>query len=173
PARPELLRSLADLCREKGALFVLDEVQCGLGRTGRMFAFQHSGVVPDILTLAKPLGGGLPMGAVLLRESLAPAIAVGDHGSTSGGTRVAGAASHAVLDRLTSAGFREGVERKGRSLQRGLQKLARQHRAAIAEIRALGLMVGIEFHGEAGPVQTALRERGFLTTKAGDKVLRL
>jgi acetylornithine/N-succinyldiaminopimelate aminotransferase len=173
PARPELLRGLADLCREKGALFVLDEVQCGLGRTGQMFAFQHSGVVPDILTLAKPLGGGLPMGAVLLKESLAPAIAVGDHGSTFGGNPVAAAASHVVLDRLTSAGFLQGVERKGRSLQRGLQKLARQHRAAIAEVRSLGLMVGIELHGEAGPVQTALRERGFLTTKAGDKVLRL
>lgn len=173
PARPEFLRGLADLCRERGALLVLDEVQCGLGRTGRMFAFQHAGVVPDILTLAKPLGGGLPMGAVLLKETLAPAIAVGDHGSTFGGNPVAAAASLVVLDRLTSPGFLEGVAKKGLSLQRGLKKLARAHPAAIAEVRGQGLMVGVEFHGEAGPVHKGLRERGYLATKAGDKVLRL
>jgi acetylornithine/succinyldiaminopimelate/putrescine aminotransferase len=173
PARPEFLRGLADLCRETGALFVLDEVQCGLGRTGRMFAFQHADVVPDVLTLAKPLGGGLPMGAVLLKESLAPAIAVGDHGSTFGGNPVAAAASLVVLDRLTSPGFLQGVERKGRSLQRGLKKLAREHKGLVREVRGLGLMVGLELEGEAGPVQKGLRERGFLATKAGDKVLRL
>jgi acetylornithine/succinyldiaminopimelate/putrescine aminotransferase len=173
PAPPEFLKGLAQLCRERGTLLVLDEVQCGLGRTGRMFAFQHAGIVPDIVTLAKPLGGGLPMGAVLIKDSLAPAIAVGDHGSTFGGNPVAAAASHAVLDRLTAPGFLEKIEKKGRALQRGLGKLARAHPSAIAEVRALGLMVGIEFHGEAGPVMKGLRERGFLATKAGDKVLRL
>lgn len=173
PAPPEFLRGLRDLCRERGALLVADEVQCGLGRTGKMFAYQHAGIVPDILTLAKPLGGGLPMGAVLLREDLAAAIHPGDHGSTFGGNPVAAAASMAVLERITEPGFVESVEKKGVLLRRGLAKLARAHKDAIAEVRGLGLMVGIEFKGEAGPVLKALRAKGVLATKAGDHVLRV
>jgi predicted acetylornithine/succinylornithine family transaminase len=172
-APPEFLRGLRDVCRERGALLVFDEVQCGLGRTGKLFAFQHSGVTPDILTLAKPLGGGLPMGAVLLREDLASALSTGDHGSTFGGNPVAAAASVAVLDRLTSAGFLPSVERRGAALTRGLKRLARAFPAAIVEVRGLGLMLGVEFKGESGPVVKGLRERGFLATKAGDTVLRL
>ena len=113
------------------------------------------------------------MGALLLREELAPAIAVGDHGSTFGGNPVATAASLAVLDRLASPGFLEGVARRGASLARGLKKLARAYPSAIAEVRGVGLMVGLELRGPAGPVVKALRERGFLATKAGDNVLRL
>jgi len=173
PAPPEFLRGLSALCRERGALLVADEVQCGLGRTGRMFAYEHSGIVPDILTLAKPLGGGLPMGAILIREELAVAIATGDHGSTFGGNPVAAAASLAVLDRLSTPGFVEGVAKKGAQLRRGLLKLARTHKDAVAEVRGLGLMVGIEFKGEAGPVLKGLRDKGVLGTKAGDRVLRL
>jgi acetylornithine/N-succinyldiaminopimelate aminotransferase len=173
PAPPAFLQGLRRLTRDKGALLVLDEVQCGLGRTGRMFAFQHAEIVPDILTLAKPLGGGLPMGAVLVRDELAPAIAVGDHGSTFGGNPVAAAASLAVLERLSSPGFLEGVARRGASLMRGLKKVARAHPSLVAEVRGLGLMVGLELTSEAGPVVKALRARGFLATKAGDKVLRL
>ncbi len=173
PAPPEFLRGLRRIADESGALLVMDEVQCGLGRTGRMFAFEHAGVVPDILTLAKPLGGGLPMGATLIKEALTSAIGVGDHGSTFGGNPVAAAASLAVLDRLTAPGFLEKVAKKGRSLHRGLQKMRRAYPQAVAEVRGLGLMVGIEFHGEAGPVLKGLRGRGFLATKAGDKVMRL
>jgi predicted acetylornithine/succinylornithine family transaminase len=173
PAPPEFLRGLEQICRAKGALLVFDEVQCGLGRTGRMFAHQHAGVVPDILTLAKPLGGGLPLGAVLLRDSLVHHLQVGDHGSTFGGNPVAAAAALAVLDRLMAPGFLEGITKNGDALQRGLKKLARAHRQAIAEVRGMGLMVGVEFHGEAAPVLKGLRERGVLATKTGDKVLRL
>lgn len=173
PARPEFLRGLADLCRAKGALLVADEIQCGLGRTGKLFAYQHAGIAPDILTLAKPLGGGLPLGAVLLREDLAPAIAVGDHGSTFGGNPVACAASLAVLDRLISPGFLDGVARRGGQLRRGLEALARAHPKAVADVRGLGLMIGVELKGEAGPVQKGLRDRGVLATKAGERVLRL
>jgi acetylornithine/succinyldiaminopimelate/putrescine aminotransferase len=138
-----------------------------------MFAHQHAGVVPDIMTLAKPLGGGLPMGAILLRDSLAHHLQVGDHGSTFGGNPVAAAASLAVLDRLESAGFLETVAKNGEALMRGLRKLARAHKKAIAEVRGMGLMVGVEFHGEAGPVLKGLREKRVLATKTGDKVLRL
>ncbi len=173
PADPAFLRGLADLARERGGLLVLDEVQSGLGRTGTMFAYQQAGVTPDILTLAKPLGGGLPMGAILIREELASAIHPGDHGSTFGGNPVAAAAALAVLDRLTAPGFLETVQRRGSALSRGLRKLARKFPDAIAEVRGPGLMIGVEFRGEAGPVLKALREKGILATKAGDKVLRL
>jgi predicted acetylornithine/succinylornithine family transaminase len=173
PAPPEFLRGLSALCRERGALFVADEVQCGLGRTGRMFAYQHAGITPDILTLAKPLGGGLPMGAILLREELAASIRAGDHGSTFGGNPVAAAAALAVLDRITAPGFLEEIQKKGATLVRGLTRLRRRFPAALTEVRGLGLMLGVEFKGEAGPVLKGLRERGVLATKAGDKVLRL
>jgi acetylornithine/N-succinyldiaminopimelate aminotransferase len=173
PATPEFLRGLAEIARRKGALVVFDEVQCGLGRTGKMFAYQHAGIVPDILTLAKPLAGGLPMGAILLREGLAGHLHVGDHGSTFGGNPVAAAAAIAVLDRLIAPGFVEGIEKKGDFLMRSLGKLRKRYPKAIAEVRGLGLMVGVEFHGEAGPVLKGLKDRGVLATKAGDKVLRL
>jgi predicted acetylornithine/succinylornithine family transaminase len=173
PATPELLRGLLALCRERGALLVFDEIQCGLGRTGKMFAFQHSGVVPDILTLAKPLAGGLPMGAILLKDSLAPALKVGDHGTTFGGNPVCAAAALAVLDHLEAPGFLADVEARGLTLMRGLLKLAKKHKDKVAEVRGLGLMVGIELRGEAAPVLKGLRDKGILATKAGDKVLRL
>ena len=173
PATPEFLKGLEAICRERGALLVFDEIQCGLGRTGKMFAYQHSGVVPDMLTLAKPLGGGLPMGALLLKESLAPALKVGDHGTTIGGNPVCAAAALAVLDDLEALGFVDCIAARGLYLMRGLKKLARAHKDKIAEVRGLGLMVGVEFRGEAAPVLKGLREKGILATKAGDKVLRL
>lgn len=173
PAPDGFLSGLAELCRTRGALLVADEIQCGLGRTGRLFAHQHHGFTPDMLTLAKPLGGGLPLGAVLLREDLAGRVSVGDHGSTFGGNPVACAAALAVLDRLTSAGFLESVERKGAALARGLRKVARLHPGMVAEVRGLGLMLGVELRTPAAPVLEGLRERGVLATRAGDRVLRL
>jgi acetylornithine/N-succinyldiaminopimelate aminotransferase len=173
PARPEFLRGVASLARERGALVIFDEVQSGLGRTGKMFAYEHAGVTPDILTLAKPLGGGLPMGAILIRDELADAIKPGDHGSTFGGNALVAAAALAVLDRLTAPGFLDVIERRGAALLRGLKKIARRFPDAVAEVRGRGLMIGIEFKGEAGPVLKGLRARNVLATKAGDTVLRL
>ena len=135
PATPEFLKGLEAICRERGALLVFDEIQCGLGRTGKMFAFQHSGVVPDILTLAKPLAGGLPMGAILLRESLAGALKVGDHGTTFGGNPVCAAAALAVLDHLEEPGFIDDIGARGLYLVRGLKKLARKYKGQVAEVR--------------------------------------
>jgi acetylornithine/succinyldiaminopimelate/putrescine aminotransferase len=173
PATAEFLKGLEAICRERGALLVFDEIQCGLGRTGKMFAYQHSGVVPDMLTLAKPLAGGLPMGALLLKEQYAPALKLGDHGTTFGGNPVCAAAALAVLDHLEAPGFLDDVAARGLYLVRGLKKLARAHKDKIADVRGLGLMVGVEFRGEAAPVLKGLREEGILATKAGDKVLRL
>jgi acetylornithine/succinyldiaminopimelate/putrescine aminotransferase len=173
PASAEFLRGLEAICRKKGALVVFDEIQCGLGRTGRMFAYQHSGVVPDILTLAKPLAGGLPMGAILLKDEYAHFLKVGDHGTTFGGNAVCAAAANAVLDHLEQPGFVDDVAARGLYLQRGLKKLARKHKGAITEVRGLGLMVGVELAGEAAPVLKGLKEKGILAVKAGEKVLRL
>jgi len=172
-ATPEFLKGLSSLCRERGALLVFDEIQCGLGRTGKMFAYEHSGVVPDILTLAKPLAGGLPMGAVLVKDTLTAAIKVGDHGSTFGGNPVAAAAALAVLDHLTEPGFLDGLEARGLYLLRGLRRLAKRHKGSVADVRGVGLMLGIELRGEAGPVVAGLRERSILAVKAGTHVLRL
>jgi acetylornithine/N-succinyldiaminopimelate aminotransferase len=172
-APDDFLHGLSDLCRDQGALLVSEEVQCGLGRTGSLFAFQRANLRPDMVTLAKPLGGGLPLGAVLLREDLAGALHPGDHGSTFGGNPVAAAAALAVLDRLTSGNFLGKVQKKSRLLRRGLEDLSARHPNQIAEIRGVGLMIGIEFHGPAGPILQGLRARGILATKAGDNVLRL
>jgi len=171
-APAEFLQGLADICRDAGALLVSEEVQCGLGRTGRLFAYEHANLRPDILTLAKPLGGGLPLGAILVREEIAGKIAVGDHGSTFGGNAVAAAAALAVLERLTDDGFLAKVEKRARALRRGLNVLARKHHAVV-QVRSLGLIVGVEFKGAAAPVVKGLRDQGVLATKAGDNVLRL
>lgn len=173
PASIEFLQGLRKLCTERGALLIVDEIQCGFGRTGKMFAYQHAGITPDILTVAKPLGGGLPMGATLLGEQFVSKIHVGDHGSTFGGNPVCAAASNAILDRLTAPGFVESVETKGAQLERGLRKIARKHKDKIVEVRGRGLMQGVEFRSDASAVVKGLREKGILTIKAGEKVLRL
>jgi predicted acetylornithine/succinylornithine family transaminase len=173
PASVEFLQGLRKLCTERGALLIVDEIQCGFGRTGKMFAYQHAEITPDILTVAKPLGGGLPMGATLLAERFVPKIHVGDHGSTFGGNPVCAAASHAILDRLTAPGFVESIAKKGEQLRKGLKKIARKHKGKIVDVRGLGLMQGVEFKSDASLVVKGLREKGILTIRAGEKVLRL
>jgi acetylornithine/succinyldiaminopimelate/putrescine aminotransferase len=138
-----------------------------------MFAYQHAGIRPDILTLAKPLGGGLPLSAVLVREELAGALKVGDHGSTFGGNPVAAAASLVVLDQIGNEEFVAKVAKKGAALAKGVRAAARRHPRAIKTCRGLGLMLGIEMHGPAAELVRGLRERGVLATRAGDNVLRL
>ncbi len=172
-APEDFLQGLSDICRETGALLVSEEVQCGLGRTGALFAYERAHIRPDIVTLAKPLGGGLPLGAVLLREELAGALQVGDHGSTFGGNPVAAAASLVILDRLTSGGFLGKVEKKGKMLRRNLRAMQRKYPNQIRDVRGLGLMFGVELTGPASPIVAGLRARGILATKAGENVLRL
>ncbi|HET7747429.1 MAG TPA: acetylornithine/succinylornithine family transaminase [Vicinamibacteria bacterium] len=172
-APPDFLQGLADLCRDAGALLVAEEVQCGLGRTGEMFAYQKANIRPDMLTLAKPLGGGLPLGAVLVRADLAGAMAVGEHGSTFGGNPVSCAAGLAVLDRLTSPDFLAKVRRKGDLLHHGLHALQKKYIDRVRDVRGVGLMAGMEFMGAAKPIVRELRSRGVLASRAGDNVLRM
>lgn len=162
-------RRLAD---RSGALLIFDEIQCGLGRTGKLFAFQHSGIQPDMLTLAKPLGGGLPLGAVLTAPQLDGVVKPGHHGTTFGGNPLACRLGAVVLDELEHGGLLRTVETTGRWF--GAELLALKERSpAIVDVRGMGLMWGIELDRPAGPVAKALLEKGFVVGTARERVLRL
>lgn len=172
PVAAEFLTGLRALCDEREALLIFDEVQCGLGRTGHLFAFEAAGVTPDILTLAKPLAGGLPMGATLVRESVAQAMEPGDHATTFGGGPLVARVALAVFERVSDPDFLAAVRAKGEWLGGRLGELAGRH-ARVREVRGRGLMWGIELDVPAAPVVNAALERGLLLTSAGPEVLRL
>ncbi len=169
PGTREYLQGAQALCRERGAFLILDEVQTGIGRTGRTFAYQHFGLQPDLVCLAKSLAAGVAMGAVLIGERLG-AIPGRVHGSTFGGNPLASAAANAVLDVLEEEQLCERAARLGASLQEKLRALDSPH---VREVRGLGLMVGVELKQKVGPLVTALKGRGVLALGAGATVLRL
>jgi acetylornithine/N-succinyldiaminopimelate aminotransferase len=164
------LRAIAD---EFGLLLVLDEVQTGIGRTGKLFAHEWEGVKPDIVALAKGLGGGFPVGATLAVEKVARVMTAGSHGSTFGGNPLAMAAANAVLDVVLADGFLERVRAIGARLEREAEALARRHPRVIAEARGVGLMIGLKTVPENTAVAGALAAAGLLVVVAGDNVIRL
>ncbi len=170
-ATPEFMKALAEVRERYGVLLVFDEVQCGLGRTGKMFAFEHYGVVPDVLVLAKALGGGLPIGAVLAREEVAAAFQPGSHGSTFGGNPVACAAALAVLDVLEEEGLVARAARTGALFKEGLRELAREF-PLVREVRGLGLLLGMELTVPGEELVAACRERGLLVNCTAGRVIR-
>jgi predicted acetylornithine/succinylornithine family transaminase len=170
---PEFLRKAREWTAERGIALIFDEIQCGLGRTGRLFAFSAAGVTPDLLCLAKPLAGGLPMGAVLLRESIAEVVLPGDHGTTFGGGPLVSTVALAVLDIVSAPDFLDQVRRKGELLSQLLEELRVRYPEAIREVRGAGLIRGIELATPAAPVVTRARELGLLTVPAGAQVVRL
>jgi predicted acetylornithine/succinylornithine family transaminase len=172
PVPTAFLRGLRDLCDETCTLLIFDEVQCGLGRTGALFAHEHAGVLPDILTLAKPLAGGLPMGAVVVSEGVAGTVAPGDHATTFGGGPLVASAALAVMGQLTAPGFLEGVRERAAHLRDALAGLAKAS-PSVVEVRGMGLMVGIVLSGEAAPAVAQARELGLLVVSAGPTVVRL
>jgi acetylornithine/succinyldiaminopimelate/putrescine aminotransferase len=169
---PSVLRELRALCDERSAALVFDEVQCGLGRTGRLFAFEHAGVRPDILALAKPLGGGLPMGAILVRTDIAGVMAPGDHATTFGGGPLVASAGRAVLATLLEDGFLSRVLERGALVSDRLGRWAAS-RSDIVEARGMGLMWGLQTTGGAGDVVARARSNGLLVLTAGPDVVRL
>ena len=171
PIDPAYLRLLRDLADEAEAALIFDEVQTGLGRTGRFFAYERIGVVPDILTLAKPLAGGLPMGAVLLTDRIASAIQPGDHATTFGGGPLVSTVALHVVERLSDPDFLSEVARKGERVRAALARL--EGKGRVRSIRGIGLMWGIECDCDAAVVMSAARERGVLVTSAGPSVVRL
>ena len=172
-ADPSFLQGLRKLCDEKKLLLIFDEVQCGLGRTGKLFAWEHYGVEPDVITLAKALGGGLPIGAMLARGEAAKAFAPGDHASTFGGNPVVCAAAFAVLQKICSPAFLEEVKDKGEFLQQGLQAIKKKKPQLVKEVRGLGLMAGLEIAQGAAAVQGKCQEKGLILNNIGDKVVRM
>jgi acetylornithine/N-succinyldiaminopimelate aminotransferase len=164
------LRAVAD---EYGLLLFLDEVQSGMGRTGRLFAHEWAGIRPDIVATAKGIGGGFPLGACLATEKAARALTAGSHGSTYGGNPLAMAVGNAVLDIILADGFLARVDKVAQRLRGQLQDLARRHPGVIAEIRGAGLMIGLKCIVPNGDVVAALRQRGLLSVPAGDNVVRL
>ncbi len=169
PAQPQYLQAARRICNERGALLILDEVQTGFGRTGRMFAYQHFGIVPDLLCCAKSLAGGLPMGAVLINEKVQN-LTPGVHGSTFGGNPLACAAALAVLSVIEVEDLARQAAEKGAYL---MQKLKGIDSPVIREVRGLGLMIGIELKQKAAPYLKALQENHIIALNAGMSVIRL
>jgi len=172
PMAPEFLQGLRALCDRHGLLLIFDEVQTGIGRTGTLFAFEQSGVVPDILTLAKGLGNGVPVGAVVAREEVALAMRPGSHGTTFGGTPLVMAAALAVLETIEAEDLLANTRAMGQELGARLHKLVESH-DFLLEARGLGLMRGLVFNRPVAPVVAACRELGLLVLSAGDQTLRL
>ena len=172
PAEAAFVKDLADFCQQEGLLLIVDEVQTGMGRTGRLYSFEHYGIVPDIVTLAKGLANGLPAGALLGKSSLAPAFGPGSHGSTFGGNKLAMAAALETLHIMKEAGFLEEVRSKSDILLEKLQ-LAFQDHPKIFAVRGLGMMIGIETSASLSRIVEAARQKGLIILTAGENVIRL
>jgi acetylornithine/N-succinyldiaminopimelate aminotransferase len=173
PAHEQFLRDLRTTCDEFGLILGMDEVQCGMGRTGKLFAHEWAGIAPDVLSAAKGIAGGFPMGAVLARESVAKHITPGSHASTFGGNPLACAAANAVLDVMLAPGFLDGVDKRARKLRRGLEALVADHREVFEDVRGAGLLLGLKCAVPNTEVQAAFQAEGLLSIGAGDNVLRL
>ena len=169
PADPQYLLAAQRLCHDRGALLIIDEVQTGIGRTGRIFACEHSGVQPDLLCIAKSLAGGLPIGAVLIGSRVG-ALDTGLHGSTFGGNPLACAAALAALHALQAEQLPQRAERLGTALMLSLRSA---NLPGVREVRGLGLLIGLELKAKVTPVLQALQARGVLALPAGNTVLRL
>jgi acetylornithine aminotransferase/acetylornithine/N-succinyldiaminopimelate aminotransferase len=173
PCSPEFLVGLRRLCDRHNLLLILDEVQCGIGRTGKFYAFQHAGVRADAVGMAKGLGGGFPIGAIWVGEGSAELFQPGMHGTTFGGTPLACTAGLAVLDVLERERLMDHVAQTSGPWIASLAQLARDFPAQVLGVRGLGFMVGVQLAGEAPPYVAALRERGLLAPMAGGNVIRL
>jgi acetylornithine/N-succinyldiaminopimelate aminotransferase len=173
PLTPGFLRALRALCDEHGLMLIFDEIQTGVGRTGKLFAYEWSGITPDIMSVAKGIGGGFPMGACLATAEAAKGMTAGTHGSTFGGNPLAMAVGNAVLDVVLSPGFLERVERMGLVFKQRLAELKDRHPAVIAEIRGTGLLLGLRTLVPNTDVVAAARDEKLFILTAGDNVVRL
>ncbi|QQV78851.1 aspartate aminotransferase family protein [Sphingomonas aliaeris] len=172
----EFLQGLRKACDEHGLLLILDEVQCGYGRTGKMWAYEHAGITPDIMSVAKGIGGGFPLGACLATEEAANGMIAGTHGSTYGGNPLAMAAGEAVLDVITKDGFLDHVASMGERLRSALEQLIPNHDTVFDSVRGRGLMTGIKLKDDAVArefVAHARDNHGLLTVAAGENVVRI
>jgi len=172
PVSEAFVAKLRALKKQYGFLLIADEIQSGIGRTGKMFGFQHFDISPDIVTIAKPIGGGLPLGAVLGNDTVASVLEPGLHGTTFGGNPVACAAGSVVLRKVTEGGLMKNAERIGMVLRSRLNELQTEFPHLVKEIRGFGLMQGLDLTREGDSIVTELRERGILLNCTGKTVLR-
>ena len=170
---PAFLRALRELCDRHGLLLVFDEVQTGMGRTGELFAYQRVGVEPDIMALAKALGGGFPVGDCLATSEAAKGMTTGTHGSTFGGNPLAMSVANAVLDVMLAPGFLERVRRTGLLFKQRLAEIKDHYPSVIAEVRGEGLLIGLRAIAPASELVDALRAEKMIAVSAGDNVVRL
>lgn len=172
PAQKEWLHSLQDICNKHDILLMVDEIQTGMGRTGTLFAYEQYGIEPDVMTLAKGLGSGFPIGAMLAKKHIAASFTPGTHGTTFGGNPLAATAGMATLTEMTKPGFMKDVRQKAAYFKEQLERLARQF-SVIKKVKGLGFLMGIEVDMEAIKVVTLLQEQHVLTLTAGQQVLRI
>ena len=171
-APPGFLAGLRELCDARGLLLLLDEVQTGMGRTGKMFGYQHDGIRPDAVSMAKALANGLPMGAMLCTDSAGKALSPGTHGSTFGGNLVAAAAANATVELVLAPGMLASITAKGEHFMAGARKIQAKRSDRIHDVRGRGLLLGIELKQDAAPVVARCRELGMLLNLAGERTLR-
>jgi acetylornithine/N-succinyldiaminopimelate aminotransferase len=173
PVPHQCLRGLRELCDKHGILLMFDEIQCGIGRTGKLFAHEWAGITPDIMAVAKGIGGGFPLGAVLATENAAKGMVAGTHGSTFGGNPLATAVGNAVLDVVLADGFLDNVLRQSINLKQKLERLKDLHPTIIEDVRGSGLMMGIKCKVANTALQKAALDEKLLIIGAGDNVVRL
>ena len=173
PASHEFLAGLRAACDQHDLMLVFDEVQCGVARSGQLYAYQHYGVTPDIMASAKGIGGGFPMGACLASEKAAAGMVIGTHGSTYGGNPLAMAAGQAVFDIVANEEFLAEVRQKGERLRSALEQMIPNHDHLFESVRGLGLMLGVKMKSDSRAFVNYLRTRGLLTVAAGDNVMRV
>lgn len=169
----EKMRKLREICDRHGLLLILDEVQCGIGRTGKLFAYEWSGIEPDIMAIAKGIGGGFPMGACLATDEAAKGMTAGVHGTTFGGNPLAMAVGNAVLDVVLEEGFLDEVNRKALAFKQGLAGIVDEFPGVFEEVRGVGLLLGLRCKLPNTAVNAAFRANNFLAVPAGDNVVRL
>ena len=167
------LRELRKICNKKKILLILDEVQCGIGRTGKFFAFEHAKVKPDIVPIAKGIGGGFPIGAVLMTKKAASGMIPGTHGSTFGGNPLAMSVGNAVLDQIFKKGFLTNVKKISKYFQSELKKIQSEYSKIIKDVRGVGLLIGLQLHKDHTEFIKKLMDNNLLTIRAGENVIRI
>ena len=167
------IKGIRELCDEKDVLLILDEVQCGVGRTGKFFAFEHTGVIPDIVPIAKGIGSGFPIGACLMTKKVASCMTPGSHGSTFGGNPLAMSVGNAVLDVIFKKGFLKNVQKISKYFHKELHKLQSEYPKVVKEVRGAGLLAGLEISKDQTEFIKKLSDNKLLTVKASENVVRL
>ena len=167
------LRELRKICNKKKILLILDEVQCGIGRTGKFFAFEYSGVKPDIVPVAKGIGGGFPIGAVLMTKKVASVMVPGTHGSTFGGNPIAMNVGNAVLDQIFKKGFLKNIQKTSKYFHNELNKIKKDYPKLIKEVRGVGLLIGLQLFIDQSKFIQKLQDNKLLTIRAGENVVRI